>query len=179
MVVVINKYAIGVFLLFVSSIVVAGSTETEFEKIIMSIALEEFLSAKKTAENIIDDCEKMGKNIVISRSSVLSIDIPLKDLEISLYYLNRKAADDCEGSHLAQFYVSASRYRATAEHFGRKAEEALPYTEENLYGNAWREFRIKVDYYGVEESKRKALESIAELKKPFNLHKTLAGLKIP
>ncbi len=178
MAVVFNKYIIGVFLIFSSFAVIAEGTEIEFEKKMMSMALEEFLSAKEVAENIIDSCEKMEKNIVIPRSSVLSIDISSRDLEIALYYLNRKARDDCEGSYLAQFYVSASRYRATAKHYGREAEEALPYTEEKLYGSAWREFRIKLDYYGIEASKRKALENIAELKKPFNLHKTLVELDV-
>jgi len=168
-----NKYTIGFFLIFCSSIVIAGENKIELEKKIMSIALKEFLSAKKAAENIINHCEKIGENIVIPRSSVLSIGISLRDLEISLYYLNSKARDNCEGSYLAQFHVSASRYRATAKHYDREAKEALPYTEEKLHGSTWREFRIKLDYYGIEASKRKALENITEFKKPFNLHKTL------
>ena len=171
-----NKYIIGVFLVFCSFIVIAEGDKIEFERKIMSIALKEFLDAKEAAEKIIESCEEKGKNIVIPRSSVMSIDVSSRDLEISLYYLNRKARDDCEGSYLAQFYVSASRYRATAKHYGREAKEALAYTEENLYGSSWREFRIKSDYYAIEASKRKALESIVELKKPFNLHKTLNEL---
>jgi len=163
MAVVFNKYIIGFFLIFSSFIVIAEGTEIEFEKKMMSMALKEFLNAKKAAENIIDSCEKMEENIVIPRSSVLSIDLSLRDLEISLYYLNRKARDDCG---------------TTAKHYDREAGEALPYTEEKLYGSAWREFRIKLDYYGIEASKRKALENIVELKKPFNLHKTLGELGV-
>ena len=175
MAVVFNKYIIGFFLIFSSFIVIAEGTEIEFEKKMMSMALKEFLNAKKAAENIIDSCEKMEENIVIPRSSVLSIDLSLRDLEISLYYLNRKARDDCEGSYLAQFYVSASRYRTTAKHYDREAGEALPYTEEKLYGSAWREFRIKLDYYGIEASKRKALENIVELKNPSTYIKPLVN----
>ncbi len=178
MAVVSNKYIISVFLIFCSFIVSAGENEIEFENKMMAMAFKEFLNAKEAAERIIESCEKTGKNRVIPRSSVSSIGLSSRELEISLYYLNGKARDDCEGSYLAQFYVAASRYRATAKHYGRDAKEALPYTEENLYGSAWREFRIKLDYYDIEASKRKALEGVVELKKTFNLHKTLDALDI-
>ncbi len=179
MVVIFNKYFVALVLILGSSSLFCSEPDEMTEEKMISLALKEFLDKKEKAENIIKECEHEGRNIVLPPTLFEKINISSRELEIALYFLNREARNTCEGDYLARFYVAGSRYRTTAKHFKKEATEALPYTEDMLFGSSWRELRIKLDYKSINSESRRALEKISALKKPFNLHKTLEILDAP
>lgn len=149
---------------------------SSYEKNAFELSLKKFEIAKTNLEIKIEECEK--KKIIISENVFKELSLTKEEWKVALFVLSNRAEDACEVGKRGEFVVAASIYRTTAKHYSLDAASASPYSEDLLFGHYWKKLELEVQYLDIPKEKRKTLEKIPQLQKPFHLFKTLSKLNV-
>lgn len=170
--------SIGLSLLPV--IACAQETATPYEpteKEILQFALEQMNTATAALDQRVGECAKAAKRVL---DPALMKSLPLSNSEwgVALSALGLRAGHKCweDGYLLARALMAVMKFQAAEKHYKGKNTLKIPYgaASENLCCGTWRlEITQELKYQKLDPQVREALESIPELREPFNFFATI------
>ena len=174
MAVTLNKIILLMFFFLLSNISFGGEKNTELSNMAFNLSKKKYESARLNLENAIRNCEK-NRSIVPSKL-ILPLKLKYDELKIALFVLNNRAEEMCEGDARNIFHYMSAKHRQVSKYYDFSSGDAKDYTEELMFSSEWKKLEFEAKYYSIDRSIRAKLESIEELKVPFQLFKTLDEL---
>jgi hypothetical protein len=170
-----NRILLIVCMLVVSSSCSGENDTAGIATLSHELSLASFEKAKRELENAIEACDRNRK--IVSPSLITPFGMDIKDTQLALYVLNRRAEEACENGARERLFYAANKHIKVAEHYGLKAGDAQDYSGDLLFLRHWEFLELEVKYLKLNEETRSGLESISELQEPFFLFKTVDGIK--
>ena len=158
-------------LMFSSSIF---ATEIDPQKII-KIAKSYYDIAKVNYETSLKACEESEK--VLNPSIFSKINISKSDLESALISIYTRTNAECSKQERALYLFESTRYLDTANYFNIKLTEPDLRSADTVLTDSYKMFLVEDIFNNLDPKARQQLESISELRRPFNAFKTIEGLK--
>ena len=167
--------AVGLSLL--SAIACAQETAADYEPTeqeILWFAFEQTNTAVAALEDRLEECEKASKR-VLDPALFKSISLSNSEWRLALLALYFRADRKCEGEALwGKALMALMQFKAAEKHYKGKNIIKTRYDPEDLCCGSWeREITQELKYQRLDPQARKVLESIPELREPFNLLATV------
>ncbi len=174
----VTRTLLAVGLSLLTAIACAQEAATPYEPTeqeILWFALERMNSAVAALDQRVRECEKASKRVL---DPALMKAIPLSNSEwrIALSALDLRAGDKCweDGHLLSKALMALMEFQDAEKHYKGKNIIKTRYDPEDLCCGSWEtEIRAELRYQKLDPQARKVLESIPELREPFNLLATV------
>ena len=179
----VTKVLLAVGLSLLSAIACAQETAATYEpteKEILQFALEQMNTAVAAQDQRERECEKARKR-VLDPALFKSISLSNSEWRMVLGTLGRRAGNKCAEDEplFGGALIALMQFKAAEKHYKGKNTIKTRYEPELLCCGIWEiKIRDELRYQKLDPQVRKALESIRELKEPFNSLATADALGV-
>jgi len=143
---------------------------------LVELARQNMMSAVDAANKRVGYCVDLGKSTVVKPDAIAKLKLTPVETKIALFYLHFKAKDACTAGAVNAATVDIIKFKAIElEANGRNDPEPFTdskfqYTAEDVCcGTPRIDLNAELNYKRLNAEKRAALETLPELKKPFNV----------
>ncbi|MFV2058653.1 MAG: hypothetical protein ACC707_19490 [Thiohalomonadales bacterium] len=178
----IKKLLIVVVLIFHTMAVLAAESSSTLSPRQQQMLDRSFAKMKTVIDVLelrVESCSDLSTQTVISPNLLKDVDLPIERWVAVLAYFSFKAQHQCEGEALwASAVLALNRFKSAERYYSGENMRITRYRQANFCCGIWQtELKVELDYLKISNDYRNKMESIAELQKPFDLVKTIDGLR--
>ena len=170
-----KSFLIAFYCIFISTTCVSDTT-TNIGNEVVSLSLKKYRLAEKEYENKLKLCEKNVKVIPLQLIDKLGLSSEQEKID-ALSTLSYRALESCLNGTEERFFRAAAIYREVAKKYKLTIDNASWYTEDFMYSHYWSRLEREVRYMKIDQNIRSKIEQINDLKAPFDLIKTIEGIR--